>query len=1058
MSENALGCMPPSASVSGSRPWATLRFVTSVTGSALLTFVAARLVPQRLSVVTDIVGYPIHSNYDCYVPFYRYYLAVLLFPACALALYHAIGKRWPRSRWPTGSAGLSAPAEPQPAGSVLAMIQTVRVLAVGATFGLGWTLWGARGTDRFWRDLAFASAAYAILPLGFGALLARRRASLHRLLEGSSRLNALLTPFAIVSLYAASAATQVRVTSNGSVHAYPWLPGWLAIGGATLLATVTLGRLLGARDLEAARRIETQGLLFVVGPIVLFLYTATLPAPVGGFDAFHAGEFLTGAWLVGQGAFPWRDIICIHGLLQDVLTSLAGFRLFGDTIWGGMTGFAFLATPLWWLTHYLLFVYLFRGRAPLLLAALAVPLLAAFPYVHWRFIPFPLILLALAGLLRRATWLRAIGLALLLVVANVLVPELAYAVPACGAVLLGFELSRYRRGGGLVANLPRCTRVAISGAAAAGLWFLFLVRHRAAGAFLHYYATFAPGHELTGAIPIPQPQMTNPTYLTCMLLPPALVLLAWWYVVAHIRARRVLDIRDWVAIAASLVTLVYYKKYLSRPDWHVAQALAPAVPLTYYAIDRLIAIVGKRSPVRWIVVGSGLTLATTLWLAGPGLLTALSRLPLAFSQTVAQPPITSSLGWSSLSLAGQATNWSSLQEFLDTYLEPGDRLFDFTNQPGLYHFLLRRLPATRYYHVSMTIRRETQLDLVEELERSRPKLVAFQSETGGLGDWDDVPTTVRHYEISRYLLQHYRPFARVTDQVFLARKDRWPEPRRVPPASTELLSGPAVYSGMRACDWGYAPNFMPDPPFRPGPRAEPGIALPARRLTVRGWAADSSAKRPAREVVATLADGQPIGRAIPGQYRPDVAGATGVASLGRSGFVLAAEWTASRARPRIYAVSTDGQARELETPWRISPAQHDEFEPASPLSPPPDGGKVVGKIEFARLEVQQVAAFQLPLDSVPAEGSGLEIDLDSSGDGMISVSDVPFAPSGSPAADIQPMSFRVPAGIHRTFRLMLDNCPQWQLLRTRDLYLRHSRTVRLRGLRILANGDGPPPG
>ena len=40
---------------------------------------------------------------------------------------------------------------------------------------------------------------------------------------------------------------------------------------------------------------------------------------------------------------------------------------------------------------------------------------------------------------------------------------------------------------------------------------------------------------------------------------------------------------------------------------------------------------------------------------------------------------------------------------------------------------LDRPPSTRYFHVSMAIRQNTQSDLVKQLEERRPKLVVFSS-------------------------------------------------------------------------------------------------------------------------------------------------------------------------------------------------------------------------------------------------------------------------------------------------------------------------------------------
>ena len=70
---------------------------------------------------------------------------------------------------------------------------------------------------------------------------------------------------------------------------------------------------------------------------------------------------------------------------------------------------------------------------------------------------------------------------------------------------------------------------------------------------------------------------------------------------------------------------------------------------------------------------------------------------------------------------GRPSLVSDIGQIATAYLGPKDTFFDFTNSPGLFHYLLRLRPATRYYHVSMAIRQRTQSDLIRELEQRQPE-------------------------------------------------------------------------------------------------------------------------------------------------------------------------------------------------------------------------------------------------------------------------------------------------------------------------------------------------
>ena len=813
---------------------------------------------------------------------------------------------------------------------------------------------------------------------------------------------------------------------------------------------VVLERILRARELAAVRLVEARALLLVVVPVVVFLYTAWLPAALADFDTFHHGEYLAAARLFQEGAFPWRDSIFIHGLLQDVFIPLAGFKLFGATAWGGLSSFFMLAGPAWWITLFLLLGYLFRGSFALMLPALAVALLRTYEAPHWRFALLPLILLALGALLHRATWPRAFLLALALLVGNVLVPELAYAVPACAVALLGFELTRYDRAQKFFANVPRTARATVAGVALAGLWAAVLIRHGAAAGFLHYYATFAPGHALSGAIP----HGRGASFYFFMFLPPLLLLLAFWYCVAAVRMRRQLDVRDWVMAACAIVALLYYQKFLSRADWHILQAVSPALPLFFYAIYKLpttCGLVGRRAS----ALSAFILAAVAVGFAAPYMRANLERVPSNFIRIVPAQPVLAELGWSEPALAKKAAGWNQVRLFVDSVLGKGDSLFDFSNEPALYHYLLRRKPATRYYHVSMAFRRRIQLDLIEELDRARPKLVAFDSDSG-LPEWDQIPNEVRHYEVSQYILRHYRPFARVAGRVFYLRNDVALD-AEPPKGSFEVLRAPDAYADALACNWGYAPGFMRTESLDPGPfgdRLEPALA---RRLVLSGWAADARTLQPAREVML-FAHGMLVARAVPASKRPDVARALGSAALEESGFSMSQEWIDREQFRwndlRAYAITADGKASPLSTTWPSRDDGPSDLRPDGHTSIPVVSGAASGWVDRAEAEeAERITPFEFPARTLLSDSSGLELNLDVSRNAILIVSDRPFAPAEASGARSQPaptaLLFRVAAPFSGTIRVMMDNCPQWYALSGRVLYLRYGDAVTVHRLGLL---------
>jgi hypothetical protein len=216
------------------------------------------------------------------------------------------------------------------------------------------------------------------------------------------------------------------------------------------------------------------------------------------------------------------------------------------------------------------------------------------------------------------------------------------------------------------------------------------------------------------------------------------------------------------------------------------------------------------------------------FLVGPGpVLGAAATMPDHFSARAPEPPWLASLGYSTDDAIDRA-RLEDLKAVLAALPNPSGRIFDFTNQPAVFHYLLGYQPASRYYHVTMATRLPTQRDLLAELLEDPPEIVVFNA-TDGMPAWDEIPNTVRHYEISDFLLDRYRPVVFAAGNLLMLRGDLNPPPgwRSALDLSVRPITKD-LYFRTFPCDWGYAPNFLEvDPP--PGWRS--ALDLSVRPIT-----------------------------------------------------------------------------------------------------------------------------------------------------------------------------------------------------------------------------------
>jgi hypothetical protein len=210
------------------------------------------------------------------------------------------------------------------------------------------------------------------------------------------------------------------------------------------------------------------------------------------------------------------------------------------------------------------------------------------------------------------------------------------------------------------------------------------------------------------------------------------------------------------------------------------------------------------------------------WPEPGGLATRVEQISLRYRPVASQHPWLDRLGYARADAFDQST-YVNMKKVLNAGVGQVESVFDFSNEPGFYYYLLQYQPSTRYYHVQLAIREDTQADLLVELRRHPPALVIYSNERYGPSTWDYIPNEVRHYDVSQWILDNYRPWLISDTQVVYARGDRAlpriPDGLEPTPISTDV-----VFRGAPTCDWAYAPNFFSVVPGRAAPD-RPGMNL-----------------------------------------------------------------------------------------------------------------------------------------------------------------------------------------------------------------------------------------
>ncbi|MCC6805904.1 MAG: hypothetical protein IT381_00655 [Deltaproteobacteria bacterium] len=753
------------------------RAVLCLTAGAALSGLLTKAIRWQLSGRFDIIGTAQFTNFDADALFDTYYL-MMLAPFFAGGLYTFLQRSVPaRSvavRWSAlGLAALSwLPVGIVAAGEQLTSGVAPASMLAGTIFlGMSWSL-------------ALASLV-GHLPWSFETLL--------RVL---TTLNACLAP---VWLTALSNITWVSAPDHGS-RAFPWFPAWMAVP-LSVVATARVLMLLRRR--ATLERAQSWAVGVVLVPVLIFATWVDLLPPGMTIDPFHDGETLAAGELMFRGAFPWRDFAFIHGLLHDPLRSFLGYRFYGHDTYSGLITQPLLLQPLYAVGFY----FALRVVTPRpALFSIVMGLVGPFALAPSGLLPFHLRLVVLFPLLvcfsaavrtRGSAWTVAYVLAG--VVAAITVPESSYFVAASAPCFVAAEMIR-RPTGAPWWRLPKTAVAAITAGATVAIFLTWLGVYDSVQAFVDYYRVFANGHRYKGAI---SPQWnSHPIYNTLAIAMPLIT--AVWILSTFVLGRRLFYRPEhWTLHLLALGMLGYYGKFLSRADMHVVHPFAIASILGIGMLPVLV-----RESVRYshYVKGQWLACAAIAWF---GLSVTIDR---AFNVTArlkrgdsaAPSPVT---GFVRLDAGSQAL-YNDFQHFFDAYEKPEDPFFDFTNNPAFFHHLLGRKPASRYYHISMAMNVQAQAQLIDDLERTRPRFVTYYTERY-FAAWDGVPNVVRHWRVAEYVNQHYEPFVVLSGYLVLVRRDlQLQAPRERGLSLGEVSERLSWATTAEACQWGSSLEFL----------------------------------------------------------------------------------------------------------------------------------------------------------------------------------------------------------------------------------------------------------
>lgn len=1030
--------------------WARFAVALAVTLGVMAAAWVAR--PEQLSQPDDIVGYPAYHDFNFAPMFLAHRLVVWVLPLLTAVLYCAL-RRWgplreraggredrPARRLIVRPGDAAADVASPRWTAALSVLPTALVIALAASASSEAALptLGARGL--------LAGSAFLLVVRLLGLLVGRLVDE-----DGDALVALVATPVGSLAglwWFARSAAVYDEA---GAHQDWPWLPVWIP---AALALTAVAWAACRLRAGDAPGQVASRLASVAAGGVLVFLTSTRMPGAVPRFQGFDDAHAVTGADLLTRGYFPWRDVLFLHGVFEDALRANVGFWLFEHSIWGALAASIALWVPLYWVGAYLLLVWTVPRHWLLHVAAVATVTWASalLPVsVRWFALGYVLILLGTA--LRRDSVTRTAAMTAGLFVAAVLIPEMSFLVLAVVAVLVVHDLTRRGENVRWWRRLRRLRDFVLTGTALACLWAVFLAANGALGAWIAYYLYYGPGHNETGAQP--WNLYDNGTGDALYLLSEALVIVGLAWLLALLIGRRPFRAEHGVALAAALTTGLYAEKALGKYDYgHILQVVTVAVP--YWFVLATCAVVATtralrrrgrptafdalpRLPAVGVVAATAALIPLMVHLPTSG--TILSRA--AWNSRAEVPSLTDApdlIGYSEPGPEGTDTTMvSDLASIIDT-LAPGDEtVYDFTNSPGYFTYLMQERLASRLYTVGIALSEASMRELVGDLEADPPAVVVFDDLNYGLPTWDGLRNEVRHYTVSPYLLDGWTPVLETYGFLIMVRDDLLTSLPVLPEISAPVVRDD-LYFSMPTCSWGHLPDFLAPATVESEVTVPVGAFREQRRFRVSGWSYDvATGAEPRRLLAATGARVLATGRAS--LERPDVNDVLGAPQGARTGFAISG-LTRRTGQITTYAVLDDGLAHPVGPPRGEQPETLILPSGAEVVTSPIPAA---GNLDDLSAEHVRVAKVDLP----PGTDLGKygQVTL-SSRRGPVGPATVTVFDDPAPAGLSRDISFATLPGTGHDVSVRVGACLQWHGYSGDTLYLAQDGGHRIDELRL----------
>ncbi|HUC05247.1 MAG TPA: hypothetical protein VL961_07595 [Acidimicrobiales bacterium] len=831
-----------------------VRLATSVLVSGGLCELIWSAIPPHLDVRTTTIGFSTFADFDIVRYTDAYEVIGFAFPILALLTFALLSWRGPLRRSPAPGRGLlplvmvdereaaDRVVRHPPAVDAFWMAARLALPAFTVTLEVSITQ-GSVSQGITFGDWA-VGACYMATVVACSSFLHELVSPDHSFRDAVIRINSLASLLVVPVLYAVSSATTLTILHPHRVVHYPWLPLWLAV---ILTVAALLLRRRWVRAIDAPQ-VERNVLLWIVGPVLVFLLVAFLPDALGSFGAFDDSQTLSTYQLMFvHGLLPWHDLFLIHGILDDGFFGTIGILIFGDTRWGAAAGQSIYVSPAFWLATYYFLAYFVRRRSIVLVGVGALYLSGLLPAGSDQFLVVPIGLMLFAMALRSPTWARCAGFGAFVVASMILVPESTAFEIAFIPLVLVYELTT--RVPGTPVSLVRTVRCLV-GAGVTGLVFVvYLLATSSLGDFVQFYLEFSKDFAIANGIPVQWNMAKDLLATVCYFAPLTLWLLTVLRVGTKLVNRSRWTVRDWTMVAAATVAVLYDPKAIQRSDiGHDLEVFSACLPILLLwgleavsVLDRLarrgLAGLARRmtaANVRPRALGYPVSVLAVIVIlvVAPVPYGRIDATAAYFHPYSPRPaPAVPHLGYTMPGTV-DTTLITDLGEVIDRYAGPTASVMDFTNQLGLVYYIFNRIPSTRFYHIEEAVTQSEQRIAVDEIRRSNPPVVVYSSQIFGLPTFDGVPMMVREYTVSEYILDHYRPLVDVSGEVVFIRNDLARHAKAVPKFNLVTNTTDLYFRDAPECSFGDIFNFYPfSPTFDQMPKLHTILYFSSRKGT-----------------------------------------------------------------------------------------------------------------------------------------------------------------------------------------------------------------------------------